>query len=56
MATTIGDRCAFLANSHVGHDCHVGNNVVFSNNVMLAGHCTVGDFVILVHNTKGDLC
>ena len=47
MATTVGDRCAFLANSHVGHDCHVGNNVIFSNNVMLAGHCTVGDFAIL---------
>lgn len=47
MATTVGDRCAFLANSHVGHDCHVGNNVIFSNNVMLAGHCAVGDFAIL---------
>ena len=47
MVTTVGDRCAFLANSHVGHDCRVGNNVIFSNNVMLAGHCTVGDFVIL---------
>jgi UDP-N-acetylglucosamine acyltransferase len=47
MVTTVGDRCAFLANSHVGHDCQVGNNVIFSNNVMLAGHCTVGDFVIV---------
>jgi UDP-N-acetylglucosamine acyltransferase len=47
MVTVVGDRCAFLANSHVGHDCRVGNNVVFSNNVMLAGHCTVGDFAIL---------
>jgi UDP-N-acetylglucosamine acyltransferase len=47
MATTVGDRCAFLANSHVGHDCHVGSNVIFSNNVMLAGHCVVGDFAIL---------
>ncbi|MEZ5818452.1 MAG: acyl-ACP--UDP-N-acetylglucosamine O-acyltransferase [Hyphomicrobiaceae bacterium] len=47
LATTIGDRCAFLANSHVGHDCRVGNNVIFSNNVMLAGHCTVGDFAII---------
>lgn len=45
--TVVGDRCAFLANSHVGHDCHVGNNVVFSNNVMLAGHCHVGDFAII---------
>ena len=47
MVTTVGDRCAFLANSHVGHDCRVGNNVIFSNNVMLAGHCTVGDFAII---------
>ena len=47
MQTVIGDRCAFLANSHVGHDCRVGSNVIFSNNVMLAGHCTVGDFAIL---------
>ena len=45
--TTVGDKCTFLANSHVAHDCRVGNNVIFSNNVMLAGHCTVGDFAIL---------
>lgn len=47
MSTTIGNECAFLANSHVGHDCHVANNVVFSNNVMLAGHCVVGDYAII---------
>jgi UDP-N-acetylglucosamine acyltransferase len=47
LSTTVGDRCTFLANSHVGHDCHVGNNVIFSNGAMLAGHCTVGDFVIV---------
>ena len=47
METVVGDRCAFLANSHVGHDCRVGSNVIFSNNVMLAGHCTVGDHAIL---------
>ena len=45
--TTVGDGCAFLANSHVGHDCRVGNNVIFSNNVMLAGHCSVGDYAII---------
>ncbi|MBX9588726.1 MAG: acyl-ACP--UDP-N-acetylglucosamine O-acyltransferase [Hyphomonadaceae bacterium] len=44
METVVGDRCAFLANSHVGHDCRVGSNVIVSNNVMLAGHVTVGDF------------
>ena len=47
LATSVGDKCAFLANSHVGHDCHVGNGVIFSNNVMLAGHCTVGDYAII---------
>ena len=47
MTTTIGDNCAFLANSHVGHDCHVGDNVIFSNNVMLAGHCEIGNYVII---------
>ncbi len=47
MKTTIGDKCAFLANSHVGHDCQVGSDVIFSNNVMLAGHCEVGDFAII---------
>jgi UDP-N-acetylglucosamine acyltransferase len=48
MATVVGDRCAFLANSHVGHDCSIGSNVIFSNNVMLAGHVTVGDFAGLM--------
>jgi UDP-N-acetylglucosamine acyltransferase len=47
METVIGNRCAFLANSHVGHDCHVGDSVIFSNNVMLAGHVSVGDYAIL---------
>jgi UDP-N-acetylglucosamine acyltransferase len=44
MLTQIGDRCAFLANAHVGHDCRIGNDVVLSNNVMIAGHVTIGDF------------
>jgi len=47
MATTVGDGCTFLANSHVGHDCHIGNSIIFSNNVMLAGHCTIGNFAIV---------
>lgn len=46
MVTRVGNHCAFLAGSHVGHDSKVGNYVVFSNNVMLAGHCTVEDYVI----------
>jgi UDP-N-acetylglucosamine acyltransferase len=47
MTTTVGDRCTFLANSHVAHDCKIGNGVIFSNGVLMAGHCTVGDFVIV---------
>ena len=47
MVTTVGDRCVFLANSHVAHDCKIASNVIFSNNVMLAGHCSVGDFAII---------
>ena len=47
MRTVVGDRCAFLANSHVGHDCMVGNDAIFSNGVMIAGHVTVGDFAIM---------
>lgn len=46
MTTVVGDRCALLANSHIGHDCKVGDNVILSNNVMLAGHVTVGSHVI----------
>jgi UDP-N-acetylglucosamine acyltransferase len=46
LATVVGDRCALLANSHIGHDCKVGSNVILSNNVMLAGHVTVEDNVI----------
>ena len=46
-STMIGDRCVFLANAHVAHDCQVGNNVIFSNAVMIAGHCKVGDNVII---------
>ena len=35
-----------MAYSHVAHDCLVGDNCIFSNNTTLAGHVTVGDFVI----------
>jgi UDP-N-acetylglucosamine acyltransferase len=35
-----------MANSHVGHDCHVGENVTFANSVALGGHVEIGDDVI----------
>ena len=45
--TRIGHRNWILAYSHIAHDCRVGSDCVFSNNATLAGHVTIGDFVIL---------
>ena len=47
LRTCIGDRCVFLANSHVGHDCRLGSNIILSNGVLLAGHVSIGDYVII---------
>ena len=47
LVTRVGDRCTFLAGSHVGHDCEVADDVVLSNNVMLAGHVVVGRRAVL---------
>lgn len=44
--TTVGDRCFFMAGSHVAHDCRVGNDIIFANNVLLGGHSQVGDNVV----------
>ncbi len=45
--TSVGDNCLIQAYSHIAHDCFVGNNCIFSNSSTLAGHVTVGDFVVL---------
>ncbi len=47
MKTVIGDKCVFLADSHVGHDCIIGNNVIFSHSAMAAGHCSIADYAII---------
>jgi UDP-N-acetylglucosamine acyltransferase len=44
--TTVGAKGFFMANAHVGHDCHVGDNVIFANSVALGGHSMIGDGVI----------
>jgi UDP-N-acetylglucosamine acyltransferase len=43
--TQVGDRCFFMVNSHVAHDCRIGNGVTFANGVLLGGHTIVGDNV-----------
>jgi UDP-N-acetylglucosamine acyltransferase len=45
--TRVGDRCFFMAGSHVGHDCSVGSDVTFANNAVLGGHVSVGDHAFL---------
>lgn len=47
MKTVIGDKCVFLGDSHVGHDCIIGDNVIFSHAAMAAGHCQISDYAII---------
>ncbi|MBT5927293.1 MAG: acyl-ACP--UDP-N-acetylglucosamine O-acyltransferase [Verrucomicrobia bacterium] len=41
--TTIGEGNFFMANSHLGHNCHVGNHNVIVNGALIAGHVTIED-------------
>ena len=43
--TEIGDDNAFLAYSHIAHDCNVGNHVIMSSLAALGGYVTVGNYV-----------
>jgi UDP-N-acetylglucosamine acyltransferase len=45
--TRVGDDNWIMAYAHIAHDCQVGRQTVFSNAASLAGHVTVGDYVIL---------
>tara|TARA_Y100000748_G_scaffold95521_1_gene79674 strand:+ start:96 stop:869 length:774 start_codon:yes stop_codon:yes gene_type:complete len=45
--TSIGNNNWIMAYVHIAHDCKVGNNSIFANNSTLAGHVSIGDFVIL---------
>lgn len=44
--TRLGDDNWIMAYVHLAHDCKVGNNTIFANNASLAGHVSVGDWVI----------
>ena len=45
--TTVGDDCLFMTGAHVGHDAQVGDRVVMANQSALAGHCIIGNDVII---------
>jgi UDP-N-acetylglucosamine acyltransferase len=49
--TAVGDRCFLMANSHIGHDCHVGSDVIFANGALLGGHVSIVDHVFIGGNT-----
>ena len=36
-----------MAYTHIAHDCVIGNNNIFANNAGLAGHVTIGNFVVM---------
>ena len=36
-----------MTGSHVGHDAQLGNRVILANQVAIAGHCQIGDDVII---------
>ncbi|WP_295048668.1 acyl-ACP--UDP-N-acetylglucosamine O-acyltransferase [uncultured Paracoccus sp.] len=45
--TRVGSDGLFMAGCHVGHDCQLGDRVILVNNASLAGHCILGDDVIV---------
>ena len=45
--TVIGNDNLFMTGSHVGHDARIGSGCVFANQVAVAGHCEIGDRVVI---------
>ena len=45
--TRIGRRNFLMANSHVGHNCHLGDDVIVTTFAGLSGHVTVEDEAII---------
>ena len=45
--TRVGDDCLLMTGAHVGHDAQLGHRVILANQVAIAGHCQIGDDVII---------
>ncbi len=45
--TRVGNDCLIMTGAHVGHDAQIGDRVILVNNVAIAGHCVLGDDVIV---------
>ena len=39
--TKVGDKCLFMASSHVAHNCVIEDEVIFANQATVGGHCHV---------------
>lgn len=40
--TKVGDKCLFMASSHVAHNCVIGDEAIFANLATVGGHVHVG--------------
>jgi len=45
--TIVGSHNAFMANSHVAHNCVVGDHTIFANCASIGGHVKIDDHAIL---------
>ena len=45
--TRVGDDNLFMTGAHVAHDAVVGSRVVVANQSAIAGHCEIGDDVVI---------
>ncbi|MBC8119194.1 MAG: acyl-ACP--UDP-N-acetylglucosamine O-acyltransferase, partial [Burkholderiaceae bacterium] len=45
--TRIGSDNWIMATAHIAHDCIIGDHTILANNATLAGHVSLGDWVIL---------
>ena len=48
--TEIGSNSFILAQTHIGHDSHIGNYCVLGNAVKIAGNVRIGNYTILSSN------
>jgi len=45
--TRIGSDNWIMAYAHIAHDCQLGDHTILANNATLAGHVTLGDWVVI---------
>jgi len=49
-ATVVGDGSMMMANSHLGHNVHLGSRVIVANGALLGGYVDVGDAAFISGN------